>query len=78
MGQEKPTFGEIKIGTTVKISYVDQTHKAIDPEKTVFEVVSGGLDNLIFEGRTINVSAYLERSNFTGADQRKKCGVLSG
>ncbi|MCX7727857.1 MAG: energy-dependent translational throttle protein EttA [Bacteroidia bacterium] len=78
MGQEKPTSGEIKIGPTVKISYVDQTHKAIDPEKTVFEVVSGGLDNLIFEGRTINTRAYLGRFNFTGADQGKKCGVLSG
>ncbi|GIV26222.1 MAG: energy-dependent translational throttle protein EttA [Bacteroidia bacterium] len=78
IGQEKPTSGEIKIGPTVKISYVDQTHKAIDPEKTVFEVVSGGLDNLIFEGRTINTRAYLGRFNFTGADQGKKCGVLSG
>ncbi|HPQ08712.1 MAG TPA: energy-dependent translational throttle protein EttA [Bacteroidia bacterium] len=78
MGQEKPTSGEIKIGPTVKISYVDQTHKAIDPEKTVFEVVSGGLDNLVFEGRTISSRAYLGRFNFTGADQGKKCGVLSG
>jgi ATP-binding cassette ChvD family protein len=78
MGIEKPTSGEIKIGPTVKISYVDQTHKAIDPEKTVFEVVSGGLDNLVFEGRTINARAYLARFNFTGADQGKKCKVLSG
>ncbi len=78
MGQEQATSGEIKIGPTVKISYVDQTHKAIDPEKTVFEVVSGGLDNLVFEGRTINSRAYLGRFNFTGADQGKKCGVLSG
>ncbi len=78
MGQEQPTSGEIKIGPTVKISYVDQTHKAIAPEKTVFEVVSGGLDNLVFEGRTINSRAYLGRFNFTGADQGKKCGVLSG
>jgi sulfate-transporting ATPase len=78
MGIEKPTSGEIKIGPTVKISYVDQTHKAIDPEKTVFEVVSGGLDNLVFEGRTINTRAYLARFNFTGADQGKKCKVLSG
>ncbi len=78
MGQEKPTSGEIKIGPTVKISYVDQTHKSIDPNKTVFEVISGGLDNLVFEGRTINTRAYLGRFNFTGADQGKKCGVLSG
>jgi len=78
LGQEKPTSGEIKIGPSVKISYVDQTHKAIDPEKTVFEVVSGGLDNLVIEGRTINSRAYLARFNFTGADQGKKCGALSG
>lgn len=78
MGQEKPTSGEIKIGPTVKISYIDQTHKAIDLEKTVFEVVSGGLENLVFEGRTIHSRAYLGRLNFTGADQGKKCGVLSG
>lgn len=77
-GQEKPTSGEIKIGPTVKISYVDQTHKDIDPDKTVFEIVSGGLDNLIFENKTINTRAYLGRFNFTGADQGKKCGVLSG
>ena len=78
MGQEQPTSGEIKIGPTVKISYVDQTHKAIDPHKTVFEIVSGGLDNIILEGRTINTRAYLARFNFTGTDQNKKCGVLSG
>jgi len=78
MGQEKPDSGIVKIGPTVKISYVDQTHKDIHPDKTVFEVVSGGLDNLVFEGKTINTRAYLSRFNFSGNDQGKKCGVLSG
>jgi ATP-binding cassette ChvD family protein len=78
MGQEKPDKGEFKIGETVKIGYVDQTHKDIDPEKTVFEVISGGLENIDVGGRLINARAYLSRFNFTGADQQKKCGVLSG
>jgi ATP-binding cassette ChvD family protein len=78
MGQEKPDKGEFKIGETVKIGYVDQTHKDIDPEKTVFEVISGGLENVDVGGRLINARAYLSRFNFTGADQQKKCGVLSG
>ncbi|MCX8081363.1 MAG: energy-dependent translational throttle protein EttA [Bacteroidia bacterium] len=78
MGLEKPDSGTVKIGQTVKISYVDQTHKDIHPDKTVFEVVSGGLDNLIFEGKTINTRAYLSKFNFSGNDQGKKCGVLSG
>jgi ATP-binding cassette ChvD family protein len=78
MGQEKPTSGDFKIGPTVKISYVDQTHKDIDPNKTVFEVISGGLENLMFEDRSINSRAYISRFNFGGSDQGKKCGVLSG
>jgi ATP-binding cassette ChvD family protein len=78
MGQEKPDKGEFKIGETVKIGYVDQTHKDIDPEKSVFEVISGGLDNVDVGGRLINARAYLSRFNFAGADQQKKCGVLSG
>jgi ATP-binding cassette ChvD family protein len=78
MGLEKPDSGTVKIGQTVKISYVDQTHKDIHPDKTVFEVVSGGLDNLVFEGKTINTRAYLSKFNFSGNDQGKKCGVLSG
>lgn len=78
MGQEKPTSGEFKVGPTVKISYVDQTHKDIDPNKTVYDVVSGGLDNLLFEGRSINSRAYISRFNFNGSDQGKKCSVLSG
>jgi ATP-binding cassette ChvD family protein len=78
MGQEKPSSGEFKIGPTVKISYVDQTHKDIDPDKTVFDVISGGLENLIFEDRSVNSRAYISRFNFNGSDQGKKCGVLSG
>lgn len=78
MGQEKPTSGEFKVGPTVKISYVDQTHKDIDPNKTVYDVISGGLDNLLFEGKTINSRAYISRFNFSGSDQGKKCSVLSG
>jgi len=78
MGQEKPTSGEFMVGPTVKISYVDQTHKDIDPNKTVYDVVSGGLDNLIFEGKPINSRAYISRFNFNGSDQGKKCSVLSG
>lgn len=78
MGQEKPTEGAITIGATVKIGYVDQQHESIDPEKTVYQVVSGGVDNVIVDNREINARGYLGRFNFTGADQEKKCGVLSG
>jgi ATPase subunit of ABC transporter with duplicated ATPase domains len=78
MGLEKQDTGEVQIGETVKISYVDQTHKAIDPQKSVFEVISDGLDNIQLGGRLINSRAYVARFNFSGADQEKKCGVLSG
>lgn len=78
MGQEKPTSGEFKVGPTVKIAYVDQTHKAIDPNKTVYDVISGGLDNLMFGGKAMNSRAYISKFNFSGSDQGKKCGVLSG
>jgi sulfate-transporting ATPase len=78
MKQEEPTSGEFKVGPTVKISYVDQTHKDIDPNKTVYDVISGGLDNLIVEGKSFNSRAYISRFNFNGADQGKKCSVLSG
>jgi sulfate-transporting ATPase len=78
MGQEKANGGEFKVGPTVKISYVDQTHKDIDPNKTVYDVVSGGLDNLMVEGKSFNSRAYISRFNFNGADQGKKCSVLSG
>ncbi|MCX6256885.1 MAG: energy-dependent translational throttle protein EttA [Bacteroidia bacterium] len=78
MGTEPCDKGSFRIGETVKLGYVDQSHTAIDPEKTVFEVISGGLDNLVFGGRTISSRAYVARFNFGGADQEKKCGMLSG
>ena len=78
MEQEKSDTGNITIGETVKISYVDQTHKAIDPQKTVFEVLSDGLENIQLGNRTMNARAYVSRFNFSGSDQEKKCGVLSG
>jgi len=78
MGQETPDAGEIEIGESVKISYVDQTHKAIDPEKSVYEVISDGQENMKLGSRTVNSRAYVARFNFTGADQEKKCGALSG
>lgn len=78
MGLEKPDSGEFRVGETVKLAYVDQQHKAIDPNKTVFEVISGGADNIMLGGRQINARAYVARFNFSGADQEKKCGMLSG
>jgi energy-dependent translational throttle protein EttA len=78
MEQEKPDKGNIQLGESVKISYVDQTHQAIDTEKSVFEVISDGLENMKLGNRTVNSRAYVARFNFTGADQEKKCGVLSG
>lgn len=70
--------GNIVIGDTVKISYVDQTHKAIDPEKSVFEVITGGTESMMLGNKLTNSRAYVGRFNFTGADQEKKCGILSG
>ena len=78
MGLEKVDKGTFEIGETVKIAYVDQQHKDIDPEKSVYQVVSGGNELIRMGGRDINARAYLGRFNFTGADQEKKCGVLSG
>jgi ATP-binding cassette ChvD family protein len=78
MGMETPNAGSFKVGPTVKISYVDQTHKAIDPEKTVYDVLSGGLDNITIGGRPMNSRAYISKFNFAGNDQSKKCNVLSG
>ncbi|MGB8489574.1 MAG: energy-dependent translational throttle protein EttA, partial [Bacteroidales bacterium] len=78
MGQEKPTKGKFEIGDTVTIGYVDQAHAAIDPAKTVYEVISGGQNDIMVGNRLINARAYVSRFNFTGADQEKKCGVLSG
>ena len=78
MGLEKVDKGSFEIGETVKIAYVDQQHKDIDPEKSVYQVVSGDNEIIRMGGRDINARAYLGRFNFTGADQEKKCGVLSG
>ena len=78
MGLEKVDKGTFEIGETVKIAYVDQQHKDIDLEKSVYQVVSGGNELIRMGGRDINARAYLGRFNFTGADQEKKCGVLSG
>lgn len=78
MGLEQPDAGSFAVGETVKLSYVDQQHKDIDPEKSVYQVVSGGNETIRMGGRDVNVRAYLSRFNFSGADQEKKCGVLSG
>ena len=78
MGLEEPTSGSFKIGETVKLAYVDQQHKSIDPEKTVFEVISQNSELISLGNRQINARAYVGRFNFSGADQEKKCGVLSG
>ena len=78
MGLEKPDKGTFQVGETVKIGYVDQVHSNIDPNKSVFETISGGTEFIRVGGREINARAYLSRFNFTGADQEKKCGVLSG
>ncbi|MDD7604712.1 MAG: energy-dependent translational throttle protein EttA [Candidatus Limisoma sp.] len=78
MGMEKVDAGTFEVGETVKISYVDQTHKDLDPEKTVYQVVSGGTEVFRMGGRDVNARAYLSKFNFAGADQEKKIGVLSG
>lgn len=78
MGMEKPDNGEIKIGETVKVGYIDQSHQEINPEKTVWQVVSGENDIIIMGGKSINSRAYVAKFNFSGADQEKKCGILSG
>jgi len=78
MGQENATKGSFEVGETVTLGYVDQAHSAIDPAKTVYEVISGGQPEVLVGNRMINARAYVARFNFTGADQEKKCGVLSG
>ena len=78
MGQEKPDAGTFDVGETVKIAYVDQTHHDLLPDKTVYEVISQGVETFRMGGRDINARAYLSKFNFTGADQEKKIGVLSG
>jgi sulfate-transporting ATPase len=78
MGQEKPDSGTITIGETVQIAYVDQSHKDLVADKTVYEVISGGLENITFGNVVMNTRAYLSRFNFSGTDQNKKVGILSG
>jgi energy-dependent translational throttle protein EttA len=78
MKQLEADSGRIDIGDTVQVSYVDQTHQAIDPEKSVFNVISGGTESIMLGNKLVNARAYVARFNFTGADQEKKCGVLSG
>lgn len=78
MGLEQADAGTFEVGETVKVAYVDQQHKSIDPEKTVYEVISGGNELIRLGGRDINARAYLSRFNFAGADQEKLCSVLSG
>ena len=78
MKLEQPDKGDFEIGETVKIAYVDQTHKDLDPEKSVYQVISGGNDIFRMGGRDVNARAYLSKFNFSGADQEKKIGVLSG
>ncbi len=78
MGHETPDTGDFSVGETVKIGYVDQAHTDIDPEKTVWQVVSGGDEDISLGGRTMSSRAYVARFNFSGADQQKKCGYLSG
>lgn len=78
MGLEQPDSGDITIGETVKLAYVDQQHKSIDPDKTVFQTIADGSDWIRLGKRDVNARAYVSRFNFTGSDQEKLCGVLSG
>ena len=78
MGLEQPDNGDITIGETVKLAYVDQQHKSIDPDKTVFQTIADGSDLIRLGKRDVNARAYVSRFNFTGSDQEKRCGVLSG
>lgn len=78
MDQQTPDKGEFKVGETVKVAYVDQAHEDINPEKTVYEVISGGNDWIDLGGKEINARAYISKFNFAGNDQGKKVGVLSG
>ena len=78
MGLETPDAGTFEVGETVKLAYVDQQHKDIDPNKSVYQVISGGNELIRMGNRDVNARAYLSRFNFSGADQEKLCGVLSG
>lgn len=78
MGLEQPDTGDFKVGETVEIAYVDQSHDGLEPEKSVFEVISGGTENMMLAGRSVNSRAYIGKFNFTGNDQSKKLKELSG
>ena len=78
MGLETVDKGEFEVGETVKVAYVDQQHRDIDPNKSVYQIISGGNELIRMGGRDINARAYLSRFNFSGGDQEKLCGVLSG
>lgn len=78
MGLEQPDSGTITIGDTVKLAYVDQQHSSIDPDKTVYETISGGLEFVRLGNKDVNARSYISRFNFSGADQEKECGILSG
>jgi ATPase subunit of ABC transporter with duplicated ATPase domains len=78
MGQEQADKGSFDVGETVRLAYVDQSHKDIDAKKTVYQVISAGAEEIRMGGRTMNARAYLSRFNFAGADQEKLCGTLSG
>ena len=78
VGEEQPTSGTIRIGETVRLGYMNQSRLALDPEKTIWETISGGADEIVVGGRRINSRAYVARFNFSGTDQQKKVGVLSG
>ncbi len=78
MGLESSDSGTFTVGETVKLGYADQSHAEIDPEKTVYQILSGGTDEVMVGGRMINARAYVSKFNFSGSDQEKKCGVLSG
>jgi ATPase subunit of ABC transporter with duplicated ATPase domains len=78
VGEEKPDSGTIRIGETVKLGYMNQSRDSLDPEKTIWEVISERQDEIKFGDRKMNSRAYVARFNFSGADQQKKVGVLSG
>lgn len=78
MGLETPDNGSFEVGETVKLAYVDQQHKDIDPNKSVYDVIAQGNENIRMGGRDVNARAYISRFNFSGTDQSKLCGVLSG
>jgi ATPase subunit of ABC transporter with duplicated ATPase domains len=78
MGAETPDAGEFRVGETVRLAYVDQQHKQIDPDKTVYQTIAGNSEYIRLGNREVNARAYVSRFNFSGADQEKRCGVLSG